>query len=137
MLREAWSDAPGWEPLDAAVRDEFGRGVIEHPPADPRYDSVLLVWLRWDLDRSTNAYLESELRAEGLFTSAVVGRVSQARLNFLVHGIFDPRRAELLEHREPAEKDRRARRFALSSGGDEVSEPGTSWTSRALESTTA
>src|SRR5690349_12959899 len=73
MTLEAWSDAPGWDALDAGVRAEFERGALDHSPMDPRYDPVLLVWLRWDLDRSTNGYLEAELRREGLFTTSVAG----------------------------------------------------------------
>lgn len=56
--------------------------------------------------------------------------LTQARVNFLVHGISDPDRDDLRACQVPPTKYARGREFALSASRDEIAEPGASWTSQ-------
>ena len=182
MLREDWSDTPGWNAVPPDVRDEFGLGERRHAASSSRYDEVLRIWLRHSFVGSTNAYLEQRLRVAGCDVTEVFGdedqlvacpccgrasltesggydickvcwweddgqdnnqadhgsgpnhlTLTQARANYLAHGIFDPRREDLRAHQEPADKYAVARTFTLSSNRDEVMETQSRWVSRAFD----
>ena len=90
------------------------------------YEICRVCW--WEDDGQDNAKADTVLGGPNYHLS-----LTQARANFLRHGISDPAREDLLAHRDPVEKYARAREFALSSGGDELIEKGTSWTSRAFK----
>jgi hypothetical protein len=58
--------------------------------------------------------------------------LTQGRVNFLRHGISDPRRNDLRSHQEPAGKYIIARVLLLSADGAFVLEPDRQWSSRAF-----
>jgi hypothetical protein len=55
--------------------------------------------------------------------------LTQARVNFLVHGISDLDRDDLRAHQVPPAKYARGREFALSANREEIAESGSNWTS--------
>jgi hypothetical protein len=58
--------------------------------------------------------------------------LTQARANFLVHGISDPSRDDLRKLQAPVAKYARSRAFELAEDGKKVSEKGSTWESRAF-----
>ena len=58
--------------------------------------------------------------------------LTQARVNVLTRGIFDPRRTDLRSGQEPAEKIETGRTFVLAADGSMIMEPATGWQSRAF-----
>lgn len=74
MTLEDWSDSPGWSEVPVDVRAEFDVPDISHDPSSPRYDAVLLVWLRSRYAGATNSYLRACLARTGVDSGAVVGQ---------------------------------------------------------------
>ena len=53
--------------------------------------------------------------------------LTQARLNFLTHGIFDPDRVDLVALQEPAAKYAQGRVFTISDDARSIAEPAADW----------
>jgi hypothetical protein len=56
--------------------------------------------------------------------------LTQARVNVLVRGVFDPRREDLRPMQDPAEAYEVGRSFVLSTDRSTITEPATGWNSR-------
>lgn len=181
---ENWSEAAGWSTLDGALRQEFVEGPLAYDAAHPRYDPVLLLWLRETYVGATNAHLRARLQTLGITETEISGEpealaacpccgarsisdrgeydicpvcrweddgadndaadrtsgpnhlsLTQARANFLLHGICDPTRTDLRGAQHPPTRYERGRRFALSEGGRRVYEVDGSWAARLPERT--
>jgi hypothetical protein len=181
MLREAWSDDPGWQSVPADVRDEFEHNAVRFPASDRRYDAVLMVWLRDRYAAATNEFLKTRLGALGIDVPRIEGTparrepcpccgactlgsrgdydicpvcwweddgednasadegsgpnhltLTQARVNFLVTGIFNPERVDLRDAQHPFEMYETGRRFSLSADGTLVREAEHAWESGAF-----
>lgn len=173
MLREAWSEVPGWSELPAEIRTEFAGGELQHAPDDSRYDSVLSLWLANRYASTTNEYLLERMQELGVVVDQVTGTpasreacpccghrtlerrgewnicvmcwweddgsdddkglttasgcnaglsLAEARVNFIRHGIFDPKREDLRDSQDPPRMYERDRTFVLDESGQAVEE---------------
>lgn len=76
MVHERWSDdADEWNRIPAEVREEFEERELRFPLGDPRYDPVLLLWLRTRYAAVTSAHIAERL---GIAARDIIG--SPARL---------------------------------------------------------
>src|SRR4051794_13998024 len=66
MCRENWSEHPAWLSLTRDVRRELEDRELQHPASSPRYDAVLLMWLRTRYRLTVNDFLRDRARALGI-----------------------------------------------------------------------
>jgi hypothetical protein len=99
-----------------------GRATL---PEQGAYDICKVCW--WEDDGQDNAQADTVMGGPNYGVS-----LTQGRVNFLRHGIFDPRRNDLRSHQEPAGKYAIARVFLLSADGARVIEPDRQWSSGAF-----
>ena len=72
MMSEDWESVPGWEQISPTVKREFAERA-EIDPTNSRYDDVVLLNLRNQLDGATNEYLAGLLRDHGHACDGVFG----------------------------------------------------------------
>jgi hypothetical protein len=79
MKCEAWTSAPRWVTLPAAIREEFESGQEEFcfPVTSTKYDSVLLLWLEDGYRGATNEHLKQKLRSMAIDVSEIIGDVEE------------------------------------------------------------
>ena len=66
MTLEDWSESQDWELLPKEIRNEFEEGEpIENPNAE-RYNQVLLIWIKEELQSVTNEFLKENLGIESV-----------------------------------------------------------------------
>jgi hypothetical protein len=170
MILEDWSESKDWNLLSNEIIDEFERGELKDNPSSPKYDHLLLIWLKNSLMGVSNEFLCKNLDIDliegeplklspcpccGSRTIGEIGNyeicvvcwweddgqdnenadeigganngisLTQARYNFIKHGIYDPKRKDLVKLQEPTDKYEKGREFEVV--GDFVKEPGTNW----------
>lgn len=84
------------------------------------YEICRVCW--WEDDGQDNSTASQVLGGPNGATS-----LTKARANFLLHGIFDPKRTDLIEKKDPPEKYLVGRVFELDNGASIVAEPGAGW----------
>jgi hypothetical protein len=102
MTLEDWSDSPGWGDLPRDVREEFtlreepDDGNIARDPTSPRYDAVVLLWLRIRYVGATNSYLRDCLAKSDFGVTDVAGPEEErlpcpccGRATLSEHGAYD------------------------------------------------
>ncbi|WP_051574269.1 CPCC family cysteine-rich protein [Mycobacterium sp. URHB0044] len=80
MCRENWSEHPAWLSLTRDVRRELEDRELQHPASSPRYDAVLLMWLRTRYRLTVNDFLRDRARALGIEVDEVVGEEPAAQV---------------------------------------------------------
>src|SRR5689334_5551434 len=73
MRYESWCDDPGWRSVPVGVREELEHNALRFPASDPRYDAVLMVWLRHRYAAATNQFLKTRLSALGIDVPRIEG----------------------------------------------------------------
>jgi hypothetical protein len=63
-MLEDWTDESDWSKLSLEIRKEFKNQKLLHPLSSKRYDSVLLIWLRFEMKAVSNEYLQKILKCE-------------------------------------------------------------------------
>jgi hypothetical protein len=89
------------------------------------YDICRVCW--WEDDGQDNSEADAVRGGPNSDLS-----LTQARVNVLVWGIFDPRRTDLRAGQDPAEAHEVRRSFVLDADRSTIAEPATGWRSRAF-----
>lgn len=64
MTLEDWSDSEGWNSLPKLIRNEFEYGEEIKNPELEKYDPVLIIWIRYQLQSVTNEFLCEKLNID-------------------------------------------------------------------------
>jgi len=71
MTLEDWSNTEGWNSLSKSVRNEFEYGEEIKNPELEKYDSVLMIWLKYRLQSVTNEFLCKKLNIDKIIGESI------------------------------------------------------------------
>jgi len=66
MLLESWDKDKNWQDLPKEIKNEFKNGKLKSPSSSQRYDNVLMIWLKYELEAITNDYICKELKIKSI-----------------------------------------------------------------------
>lgn len=66
MTSENWSKSQEWSLLPKEIQIEFEEGQLSDNPNSPKYDQVLMMWLREGLQAVSNDFLIQNLKVESI-----------------------------------------------------------------------
>lgn len=159
MTLEDWSDVEEWISLPKSIRSEFEYGEEIKNPESERYDSVLMIWLKYSLQSVTNEFLCEKLNIPKIIgepielescpccgyrtisergnynickvcwweddgqdnqhSESVMGgpnygiSLVKGRYNYLIYGLYDPKRTDLMERKVEEKQYKRGRVFEI------------------------
>ena len=117
MTRRDESSATGSEPCPCCGRHTLGERSS--------YEICRVCW--WEDDGQDNSDADGVRGGPNSDLS-----LTQARVNVLLRGLFDPRRSDLRPSQDAAEAYTVGRSFLLSEDRSTIMEPATGWQSRAF-----
>ncbi|WP_199915080.1 CPCC family cysteine-rich protein [Aquimarina sp. Aq107] len=172
MTLEDWSDMDEWNSLPKSIQKEFEYGVEIKNPQSEKYNSVLMIWLKYSLQSVTNEFLSEKLNIDTIIGEPVElescpccgyrtigergnydickvcwweddGQDNQhseqvmggpnygislvmGRYNYLVYGLYDPKRTDLMEKKAEEREYKRGRIFEIIDN-EYLVEKGTDW----------
>ncbi len=159
MILEDWSDMDEWNSLPKSILKEFEYGEEIKNPQSEKYNSVLMIWLKYNLQSVTNEFLSEKLNIDTIIGEPVElescpccgyrtigergnydickvcwweddGQDNQhseqvmggpnygislvmGRYNYLVYGLYDPKRTDLMEKKAEEREYKRGRIFEI------------------------
>ncbi len=172
MTLEDWSDMDEWNSLPKSIQKEFEYGEEIKNPQSEKYNSVLMIWLKYNLQSVTNEFLSEKLNIETIIGEPVElescpccgyrtigergnydickvcwweddGQDNQhseqvmggpnygislvmGRYNYLVYGLYSPKRTDLMEKKAEEGEYKRGRIFEIIDN-EYLVEKGTDW----------
>jgi hypothetical protein len=172
MTLEDWSDMDEWNSLPKSIQKEFEYGEEIKNPQSEKYNSVLMIWLKYNLQSVTNEFLSEKLNIDTIIGESVelefcpccgyrtIGErgnydickvcwweddgqdnrhseqvmggpnygisLVMGRYNYLVYGLYDPKRTDLMEKKAEEREYKRGRIFEIIDN-EYLVEKGTDW----------
>jgi len=172
MTLEDWSDIEEWNSLPKSVQKEFEDGEEIQNPELEKYDSVLMIWLKYSLQSISNKFLCQKLDIENIIgepielescpccgfktigergnyeictvcwweddgqdnqhSNKVMGgpnygiSLVMGRYNYLIYGLYDPKRTDLMEKKAEQNEYTLGRIFEIIDN-EFLVEKGTDW----------
>ncbi len=66
MLLESWNKDKNWRHLSKDIKQEFKKGQLSNSPSSQKYNDVLLIWLKHELEAVSNDYICNELKINSI-----------------------------------------------------------------------